>query len=148
MSKKVKWSAGTTDLKLDLTLDDYADDILAALTNAIERGLMSIGMSAVEYAQKAVPVDTGRLRNSITFACKGHEGYAHTYKDDNNKMYSYQVGAGAEEDAVYIGSNVEYAASVELGNSRGMRPRPYLRPAATEHTEEYKDIIRDSLENA
>lgn len=146
--KNVKWEAGSEKIKIAIDLDDYADDIKAALKNAIIRGLMEIGDSAVEYAMHAVPVDTGRLKNSITYACKGHEGFTHSYKDDkNNKSYSESVGSGAEDNAVYIGSNVEYAAFIELGTSR-RSPRPYLKPAATEHNDEYKKIIKDSLENA
>lgn len=124
MSKHMKWDAGGASLKMHIELEDSAEDIRLALANALTRGMMAIGETAEKYAKEIVPVDTGRLRNSIT-----HE-------------------VDTKESAVYIGSNVEYAAPVELGNSRGMRPRPYLRPAATEHTEEYKDIIRDSLENA
>ena len=120
----MKWDVGGASLKMHIELEDSAEDICLALANALTRGMMAIGETAEKYAKEIVPVDTGRLRNSIT----------------------YEVDT--KESAVYIGSNVEYAASVELGNSRGMRPRPYLRPAATEHTEEYKDIIRDSLENA
>jgi hypothetical protein len=39
---------------------------------------------------------------------------------------------------------VEYAAFVELGTSR-MKARPYLKPAATEHSAEYKSLAEQAL---
>ena len=68
---------------------DYKDNsqqILTALEKGIKNGLEAIGLTAETYAKKATPVDTGRLRNSIS-----HE---------------------TDEEAVYIGTNVEYAAFV------------------------------------
>lgn len=48
--------------------DDRSPEILEALKNAVERGPMAIGEKAVGYAQDKCPVDTGRLRGSITYA--------------------------------------------------------------------------------
>lgn len=102
-------------------LEDNSDKILKAFNNAVERGLEAIGVTAEGYAKKDCPVDTGRLRNSIAYKIK--------------------------ENDVYIGSNVEYAPSVELGTSR-QRAQPFLKPAAANHAKEYKDILEDSLKNA
>lgn len=123
MSKHSKWDAGGTNLKMHIELDDFSEDVVMALANALERGMIAIGETAEKYAKEIVPVDTGRLRNSITYL------------------------VDKERAEVYIGSNVEYAAPVELGTSR-MRPRPYLAPAATQHNEEYRQLVKDSLENA
>lgn len=57
-------------------------------------------------AKRLCPVDTGRLRASIT----------HTVGRDGQGI----VGT--------VGTNVTYAVFVELG-TRHMAPRPYLRPA-------------------
>ena len=68
---------------------DYKDNskqVWSAMEKAIKNGLEAIGLTAETYAKKATPVDTGRLRNSIS-----HE---------------------TDEEAVYIGTNVEYAAFV------------------------------------
>lgn len=59
---------------ITVTIDDHSDEVLAALENAIERGAMAIGEKAVTYAKDNLTrqnaVDTGRLRNSITYAVK------------------------------------------------------------------------------
>lgn len=57
--------------KIVVHIEDNSPEVLAALQNAVERAAMSIGEKAVTHAkdnltrQKAV--DTGRLRNSITY---------------------------------------------------------------------------------
>lgn len=107
-------------MAIDVKITDNSDEILGALSEQIEQALTAIGLTAESYAKQECPVDTGRLRNSITNAVR------------------------ADEKAVYIGSNVEYAAFVELGTSR-MKARPYLRPAATEHTAEYKRLAEQAL---
>lgn len=52
-------------------IDDHSQEVLEALRNAIERGAMAIGEKAVTYAKDNITaqgaVDTGRLRNSITY---------------------------------------------------------------------------------
>lgn len=52
-------------------IDDHSPEVLEALRNAIERGAMAIGEKAVTYAKDNITaqgaVDTGRLRNSITY---------------------------------------------------------------------------------
>ena len=65
---------------------DNSEQVLSAMEKGIKNGLEAIGLTAETYAKKATPVDTGRLRNSISHTVDG--------------------------EAVYIGSNVEYAAFV------------------------------------
>lgn len=103
---------------IDVKITDNSDKFLNALPEQIEQALIAIGITAEGYAKRECPVDTGRLRNSISHA-----------RDDN---------------AAYIGTNVEYAAYVELGTSK-MKPRPYLRPAAANHADEYKQIVKAAL---
>ena len=99
---------------------DNTDEVLKGLSDAVERALTRIGLSAEGYAKKECPVDTGNLRNSIT-----HE-------------------VVQSEKAVYIGTNVEYAAYVELGTTR-TKAKPYLKPAATEHSTVYKRIMEEEM---
>ena len=122
---------------------DNTDEALSALESAVERGLEIIGGKAETYAKDICPVNTGRLRGDIT------------HKTD------------PAEKAVTIGSNVEYAPYVELGTGpyfvpppewihngatqgRGIghsfvHPRPFLRPAIEQHTDEYKYVFESEL---
>lgn len=103
------------------TTKDNTKEVLSALEKAIERGLEAIGLTAEGHAKKETPVDTGRLRNSISHA--------------------------TDKEAAYIGTNVEYAPYVELG-SRGRDGKHMLKRAATEHTAEYKKLMEESMKNA
>lgn len=106
---------------INVNLQSNADLFKNALPEQIAQALEVIGLTAERYAKELCPVDTGRLRNSISHA-----------RDDN---------------AAYIGTNVEYAPYVELGTSK-MKARPFLRPAATEHSAEYKDIVKSALQGS
>lgn len=90
-----------------------------ALQQAKARALEIMGGKAESYAKMAAPVDTGNLRNSIT----------HQQDDENTEI---------------IGTNVKYAPYVELGTYK-MTARPFLRPAAENHAEEYKQIWINEL---
>lgn len=52
-------------------IEDHSSEALAAFQNAIERGAMAIGETAVKHAKDNITaqgaVDTGRLRSSITY---------------------------------------------------------------------------------
>ena len=103
---------------------DYKDNsqqILSAMEKGKHNALTAIGASAETYAKKATPVDTGRLRNSISHAVDG--------------------------EAAYIGSNIEYAPYVELGTSRA-KAHHMLQKAATEHSAEYKRLAEDAVYSA
>ena len=107
---------------MSVTFISHAQEALSAEQRAKNRALEIIGGKAESYAKKLCPVDTGRLRNSIT-----HQQY-----DDNTEV---------------VGTNVEYAPYVELGTRR-QKAQPYLRPAAEGHTAEYKQIIKTEMSNA
>ena len=107
----------------DVTVkQDNIEQAVDGIDSAIGVALEKIGLLAENYAAKKCPVDTGNLRASIT----------------------HEVDAG--DDAVYIGTNVEYAPYVELGTSR-QKAQPFLRPAATEHGDQYRKILKNALEN-
>lgn len=93
-----------------------------AIANAIDRALVAaleeIGLVAEGYAKATCPVDTGRLRNSVTHLLKGYD--------------------------CFIGTNVEYAPYVEEGTSR-MKGKHFLRKAATGHGDTYRAILEKHL---
>lgn len=102
---------------------DNTEQAAQGITSAIDVALEKIGLLAEGYAQMRCPVDTGNLRGSIT----------------------HEVSEG--EKAVYVGTNVEYAPYVELGTSK-MDAQPYLRPAATEHGDQYRQVLKSALGGA
>ena len=105
---------------MDVKFTDNSAEILKAFEEATARGLEKIGLTAEGYAKSNAPVDTGRLRNSITHEVDGQE--------------------------VYIGSNVEYAIYVEMGTVK-MKAQPFLKPAATEHSRTYRAILEAEYKN-
>lgn len=105
-------------------LVEVREDNREAIANAIDRALVAaleeVGLVAEGYAKRACPVDTDRLRNSIT----------HIVDEDGK--------------CVIIGTNVEYAPYVELGTRR-QKPQPFLKPAANDHYSTYKGIFLKHL---
>lgn len=98
----------------------HVKEVIEAKNDAIARALEAIGIQAEGDVAELAPVDTGRLRDSIT-----HE-------------------VDESEEAVYIGTNVEYAAYQEYGTSR-MKAHPYLKPGIMNNLETYKEIAEKYL---
>ena len=92
---------------------DNSQVFIRAKDEATQDILNAIGDTAVSYAQEYVPVDTGKLRDSI----------------------GYDIDA----KAVRIYATMHYASFVEMG-TRYMHAQPYLRPAVLDHTDEYRDM--------
>lgn len=123
-----------------------------ALKRAIARGLEAIGLEAEDHAKENLTnsdhVDTGLLRNSITFAIGGKSAHIRSYKADRGDKNGSYSGTMPKENEPYvaIGSNVEYAQIIENGSSK-IAASYYLRRAATEHSSEYKKLMEESLKN-
>ena len=108
--------------QIEVKVTSNREEAIKAKDEAVARALETIGLMAERYAKGYAPVDTGRLRNSIT-----HE-------------------AVPDEGAVYIGSNVEYAPYQEFG-TRYQSGTPFLRPAVENHLDEYKGIVESELKS-
>ena len=106
---------------MEVDYKDKSQQILSALEKGKRNALTAIGATAETYAKQETPVCTGRLRNSISHTVDG--------------------------EAVYIGSNVEYAPYVELGTSRA-KAHHMLQKAAAEHSAEYKRLAEDAIQSA
>lgn len=120
-----------------------------AKDEAVARALKAIGETAEGYAADRCPVHTGRLWNSITHATTQYSGKG-SYTDDSGKPYSDAKAKGKpENEAVYIGTNVEYAARQETGNyQHTVGAAHFLRDAAANHADEYRKIAETQLRNA
>lgn len=107
---------------METILTDNTEEVRKNFYQQVKLGLEMIGVEAEGYAKEQCPVDTGRLRNSIS-----------------NKVV---------DNDVYIGTNVEYAEAVEFrdiphktGNAH------FLKNAATTHGEDYKKIMEVALKS-
>lgn len=129
---------------MDIKIVDNSPQVKGAFEAACLRALERCGMQGEGYAKDLAPVDTGNLRNSIS------------HKVDSR------------ESAVYIGTNSEYGAYVELGTGEyypggrqtpwvykdahgrwhqtsGQKAQPFLKPAVADHKQTYRNIIEDEL---
>lgn len=122
----------TRDTIARVTGDDQTKTLIAknntkqvqeAIDDALVAALTEIGISCERFAKTACPVDTGRLRNSIT----------------------WQLSTA--EKSVYVGTNVEYAFSVHegTGSNKGKGPRRFLKNAAANHEKYYEEILTKHL---
>lgn len=132
-----------SDVKV--TVESNRDEYNRALVQAVQQALSAIGRKAATHAKKGTPVDTGRLRNSITWATAKRQGMPYTYSDKNGKKYADAIGSGVDARTVVIGSNVEYAEKIEEGG-QGYGGKHMLRNAVANHKDEYRDILKTSLE--
>ena len=109
----------------DINFTSNVNDILSALEKGKCNALTAIGSSAETHTKDNITaddlIDTGRLRNSISHAVDG--------------------------EAVYIGTNVEYAPYLELGTKK-IAAHHYLKRAVTEHKDEYKKLTVQAIKTA
>lgn len=130
----------------DVKFIDNSGKVLDEFQDAVVRALERCGAQAEGYAKDLAPVDTGKLRNSI----------------------SHKVDSA--EPAAYIGTNSKYAPYVELGTGKyaeggdgrptpwvyqdakgdwhwteGNRAQPFLKPAVSDHAKTYHSILEDEL---
>lgn len=141
-------------INVEVSFVDNLDLVMEATDEQIEMALIAIGAKMESHAKADyVPVDTGRLKNSITFALAGGPAQISSYgpdggsgDDEQSKPYSGTAPAdpGGKVRSVYVGTNVEYAEIVEEGTAE-RRGRHYLRNAVNNHIEEYKDLAERAL---
>ena len=98
-------------------IESHIDEATEEMKESVERWMIAVGLDASSTAAKYAPVYTGRLKNSITYA------------------------VDTEEQAVYIGTNVEYAPYQEFGTSRGITGKHFIQFGATAHMSEYKQKL-------
>lgn len=110
---------------MSVRVTDNSRQAMSEFRSAMNRALKMVGDTAEGYAKDALTeqhaVDTDNLRGSVTYAVDGN--------------------------SVYIGTNVEYAPCIEFGTYK-QRARPYLRPAATEHSMTYRAIVVEELKGS
>lgn len=144
----------------DFEIINHSDDVLRVLDDKIDVILQIWGEVAEGHAKKYVAVDTGRLKNSITYTYSGQSERSYTYTAKENYItkngtksksrkkveYTDTIGDLSNDDsrAMYVGTNVEYASDVEEGTSK-QKAQPYLKPAIANHVDEYKKVANKIL---
>ena len=128
----------------NVKLTDNTKLIKNATDQQIEAALEAIGLKVEGYAKLLCPVKTGRLKNSITFATVNYHSPGNSdikAGETPAEPQEYAMKAKPQKNTLYLGTNVKYAEAIECGTSNPKRrPKPYLKPAATQHTDEYKAI--------
>lgn len=124
----------------NFTVETKVNDaaIRAELENGLAKACEMIGLAAVRFAATLCPVDTGRLRNSITYVTKTTYGQ-HAYTDNNGKGYTETLSVSADDNEVYFGTNVEYAVYQEAR-------KHFIRKAADGHVSTYRSILQKCLD--
>ena len=129
-------------------INDNTALFLSEFEKAVMQGMMAIGSKAEGYAKKNCPVDTGRLRNSITWAVDGAQGAPNTSAKATAKPSDYAKHGEPGKNVIVIGTNVEYAPIQEFYNmSHKVGQAHFLRDAATTHGDEYKKIMEAALKD-
>lgn len=108
--------------------------ILTKMNFANEGALIITGVQAVGFIKPLVPVDSGYLRSSITFATNTEQAKPTAELGEKGKNVGKAVRAllqdcveQPEAGHVVIGTNVEYAEHVEFGTVKHPAPRSFLR---------------------
>lgn len=141
------------NINIQIQLTDNSSEVLAAVPKAIKRALWKVGAEAAKDAAGRAPVDTGLLKNSITFAVGGSAPEVKNYQADKpDKSGVIQTGrySGTADpgDYVLVGSNLEYAAAQELGTSRGIKPKHFIKDSVANGKAKIKEAVIDSFKNA
>lgn len=102
-------------------IESHIPEVTEEMNEKVHNWLEAIGLDAAGTAARYAPVDTGRLKNSI----------------------SHQVVDA--EQAVYIGTNVEYAPYQEFGTSRGVAGKHFIQFGCTAHMSEYRSMLENEL---
>jgi HK97 gp10 family phage protein len=109
---------GRGDFRFTSYFKQRQQQILDAQARAAER----TGAWAAEEARRLAPVDTGELRDSIT----------------------YEVRRTATTFAIVVLAGADHALYVELGTSR-MSAQPYLRPVLDRIGQQYQQFLAEEV---
>jgi HK97 gp10 family phage protein len=87
---------------------------------AAEKALRQTANDIVQVAKQLAPVDTGALQRS------------------------YRVEP-ADDSTMIVGTEIEYAKSVEFGSSRGAPAQPHFTPAFHQAEETFKVRLKEAV---
>lgn len=146
----------------DIEFTDNSRRALSELNEVVDRILESWGITGERNAKLELEnnprrIDTGLLRNSVTYAVSGSAPNISSYQSDSQDKHGNAVDIktgtysgtapiqGRGTKAVYIGTNVEYSPYVHEG-VRGVPPNRFIKNGIANHTEDFKTIMKNELE--
>lgn len=140
----------------EYSFSDHSKEVIEAMEEQVEQWLEAVGEDAAGTAADVCPVGTpestgikgyigGTLRNSISAVTQ-------EWQSDFNKHDGAQASVAdvmpqdkPEKNAVYIGTNVEYAPYQEFGTSKGIKGKHFIQFGMTAHQQAYKDLLEQYL---
>lgn len=139
------------NINATLNITNNSKAIKDEVAHAILRGFKAIGEKAETYAKKDCPVDTGRLRNSITYVVSdGFQAGANNSGGEPAKEADYKPHGRPDENTLVLGTNVVYAPPQEFCETfnHTSGKAHFLRDAISTHGDEYRKTMEASLKAA
>lgn len=157
---------------IEVDITDNSGKVLDATDEAIEKILEAWGIEIEKNAKLELEnapkrIDTGLLRNSITFAISGKAPRISHYRGTEESKYAERRKKGIptgsysgiapsdskDKKAVYIGTNVEYAIPIHegarggiFGSGKSLKPNRFLKNACEKNQNKLKDMAKKILE--
>lgn len=120
---------------MDIEIQDHSEECIAEMKRKVEAAWASVGETAAARSADVAPVDTGRLKNSISWATKDRDG---GHDADSNPK------ARPADGECYIGTNVEYAKYQEFGTSK-ITGKHFLQYGANSTFGDYAKQMLESI---
>lgn len=131
-------------LVADFSIKNNFAEVTEELAEKIEAWLEAVGEDAASTAAEVTPVDTGRLKNSITAVTSVYQSDPDKYPGQQAEISDFFPLGKPEEGSVYIGTNVEYAEYQEMGTSKNPAHH-FIQFGMTAHRDEYKKMLEEKL---
>ncbi len=103
-----------------ITLTSHKEERLKEIFSQLKQGMVKACLLVERDAKINAPVDTGRLRSSIT----------------------NRIEIEGDQLVGIVGTNVEYASFQEFGTSK-MPAHPFLFPALESNKSKIKDLLKE-----
>lgn len=116
---------------MQVEIIDNSKEVLEALHSQLKTALEAVGMQAEANAKIEVT-------RAVYDTPESKSGYRRTGNLRNGISHAH------DDTTAYVGTNVEYAAYVEMGTSK-MAARPFIRPAVENYMDEYKALAEEML---
>lgn len=133
----------------EINIEYNGDEIKKELEGAVEKALTAMGEAGASFAKanltESGAVDTGALRNSVTYEVMDDEVQIGTNSEyapfiEFGTGYLSSEGGGTNKDSwVYMDAFGEFHRAFP------QPPRPFIKPAVADHTQEYAKIIENLM---